>query len=298
MHTPDGFLTSWVCVATLALAAGAVAYSLARVRKWMTAQKAVYMAAIAAVVFGLQMLNFSIGGGTSGHFVGGALAAILLGPEAAVLVLAAVLLVQTFVFGDGGVLAIGANILLMGVVAGYSAHYVYRQLKGRMPVIAGALASWASVVAASAAAAVLIGVSGTAPLSGVLYAMTATHMFIGIGEGIISGSVLLYISKTRQELLSGKSVKRLARYAALSAAGALAVSALALPFASVGPDGMEKVAISLGFFDKATEVYSLSPMPGYTVLGQETYLASLFCAVCGMAMVFGISYAIARPVSG
>lgn len=297
MHTPDGFLTNGICVATLLITIAMIAYSTMKARTWMTKQKAFLMAGLAASIFAFQMLNFSIGNGTSGHLIGGAIAAILLGPEAAVLILTAVLLIQTLVFGDGGLFAIGANILLMGIVAGYTAHFVYKPLKNKSPILGGMLASWTSVIVASFVAAVLLGMSGTISFAQVIPAMLITHLFIGIGEGIITGGILFYVKKTRQDLLYKQNRRQLFRYVALSTIGALIIMSLALPFASESPDGLEKVALSLGFFEKATSVYEFSPMPDYTLFGQGSYLFVLMSGIVGMVLSFSASYLLTRPLA-
>ncbi len=297
MHTPDGFITGWVCVAAIIIALAAIAYSAWSARKWMTKQKALLMAGLAAAVFAFQMLNFGIGNGTSGHLIGAAIAAILIAPEAAILVLASVLVIQALVYGDGGVLALGINIINMGVVAGYAAHFVYQPLKKRSVLFAGFIASMASVVAASLTASLFLGISGTIPLAQVLPAMLITHMFIGIGEGIITGGVIMYVKASKSRLLQKKEVKNISRYVVLSTIGAMAIMSLALPFASQSPDGLEKVAINLGFYEKATPIYTASPMPGYTFPGQEDYIFALISGIMGMALSFGIGYAVARPMA-
>jgi cobalt/nickel transport system permease protein len=297
MHTPDGFLTSWVCVITLLITIAMVVFSLVKAKEWMTKEKAFLMAGLAASIFGFQMLNFSIGNGTSGHLIGGAIVAILLGPKAAVLVLSSVLLVQTFIYGDGGVLAIGVNIFLMGIVPGYVAHWIYQPLKKKMPLVSGVLASFVSVIAASFVAALLLGISGTISFEKVIPAMLLTHLFIGIGEGLITGGFLVYIQKTKNDLLHKNKTKNIFKYVAFSTFGALMIMSFALPFASESPDGLEKVALNLGFFEKATKIYSLSPMPDYTLLGQESYIFVLLSGIIGMLLTFGVSYAIARPIA-
>ncbi len=293
MHTPDGFITSWVCVAILAFASGILIRSALSARKWMTMQKALLMSGLAAAVFGFQMLNFSIGNGTSGHFLGAALCAILLGPEAAVLVIAAVLIVQAFVFADGGSLAIGVNILNMAIVASYSAHFVYTRLK-KHTVVGGFFAAWISVLAASLSCAVLLSVGGEFAFLKTVPAMFMTHLFIGIGEGLITGSILLFIHNTRHELLDRKRIPGLARFVAFSTLGALAIMSLALPFASQSPDGLEKVALNLGFYDKATVIHTFQPLAGYSLPGIEGYLSALAAGIIGMALVFSFSYSAGR----
>lgn len=290
MHTPDGFLTDGICVLTFLISASAVVFSALKIRKSMTKQKVFLMAGLAATIFAFQMLNFSIGSGTSGHFIGAAIAAILLGPHAAVLILTFVLLVQTFLYADGGILALGANIFVMGIVASYSAYFTYQLLRKTHPLLGGIFASWISVVTASFVLALLLGISGTISFLDVIPAMVLTHIFIGIGESIITGSILLYIQKTKHTLLYKEPTSDLFHYIAFSTIGALVVTALALPFASESPDGLEKVALNLGFFEKAVEIYSFSPMPGYTFLGKETYLFVLASGVIGAVLTFALVY--------
>lgn len=297
MHTPDGFLTNWVCVLTLIITSVTLIVAVISTRKWLTKQKALLMAALSAVIFGFQMLNFPIGNGTSGHLIGGAIVAILLNPHAAILVLAVVLLVQTFIYGDGGVLALGANILNMGIIASYTAYYTYQPLKKRFPLLSGVFASWLSVIAASLSCAFLLGISGTISFTKVIPAMLLTHIFIGLGEGIITGGIFLYIKRTKHELLEKQKAPNLIKYITISTALALLVTLFALPFASEHPDGLEQVALRLGFFEKAIEIYTFSPMPDYTFLGKESYLSALIAAIIGMAATFGLGYAITKPLA-
>ena len=154
MHIPDGFLDTKTIVATSALAVVGVAVAWRRVRSEVPPQRVPLLGVAAAFVFAAQMLNFPVAGGTSGHLIGATLVAILLGPGAATIVIAAVLLVQCFLFADGGILALGANVFnmaLLGVISGYA---LYRLLRRMLPgewgnVTAVAIASWASVVVSS-----------------------------------------------------------------------------------------------------------------------------------------------------
>jgi cobalt/nickel transport system permease protein len=165
------------------------------------------MGVLAAFIFAAQMLNFPIAGGTSGHFIGAALAAILLGSWAGVLIMTCVLAVQCLVFQDGGLFALGANIFNMGIVATFISYYVHRggttlfggQKKGALVV--GGLAAWLSVVIASVACAFELAISGTVPLGIALPAMAGVHALIGVGEGVITAAVLGLIMATRADLL-------------------------------------------------------------------------------------------------
>ena len=271
MHTPDGFLTGWICIVLLVFSAAAIAYAFRTLKNTITKEKAMQMALLAAIIFAAQMLNFPIADGTSGHLIGAALAAILLGPEAAVIILASVLLVQALVFGDGGILTLGANIFNMGVIASYSANFIYLRIKQMSNVLAVLAASWFSVFAAAIATSLELAISGTIGFLPVLYSMVSTHALIGVGEGLITIVILSYFYHRNLDI-SYQSV-------AYTTAFAFLLLAIFLPFASEHPDGLEKVAINLGFFEKAVEIYS-APIPAYT----------LVAGMIGMFAVFAVTY--------
>jgi len=166
------------------------------------------MGVMAAFVFAAQMINFKVASGTSGHLLGGALLSILLGPWAATLVLTAVVTVQALLFQDGGLLALGANLMnmaIIGVWVGYIVYSVVRRIvpgkRGVWP--AGFIAAWASVVLSSLAAALELALSGTSPLRAVVPAMGGVHALIGVGEGFITTGVLGFLATTRKDLLEG-----------------------------------------------------------------------------------------------
>jgi cobalt/nickel transport system permease protein len=207
MHIPDGFISAPVATAGCAVAAGCIAYAVKATNKKVGEKQIPLMGVLAAFIFAAQMLNFPIVGGTSGHFLGAALAAILLGPWTGVLIMACVLAVQCLIFQDGGLFALGANVFNMGIVAGFISYYVYRGgafLFGRHKrgtLVSGGIAAWLSVVAASVACAFELAISGTAPLVVVLPTMAGVHALIGIGEGAITAAVLGLIMATRADLL-------------------------------------------------------------------------------------------------
>ncbi len=207
MHIPDGFLSTPVAAASCVVAAGSVAYAVKATNKKMGEKQIPLMGVLAAFIFAAQMLNFPIAGGTSGHFLGAALAAILLGPWVGVMIMTCVLVVQCLIFQDGGLFALGANIFNMGVVGSFLSYYLYKGVarifgnsrQGKL--VGGGLAAWFSVVLAAIAAAVELWVSGTVPLKVALPAMGGVHALIGIGEGLITVAVLSLILATRADLL-------------------------------------------------------------------------------------------------
>jgi cobalt/nickel transport system permease protein len=206
MHIPDGFLSPEVAVVTGVAAAGAVAIGLRRAEATLDERRVPLLGVTAAFVFAAQMLNFPVAGGTSGHFLGAALAAILLGPWAASVVLAVVLGVQALLFADGGITALGANVLNMGVIGGLGAGAVMRlaprHSRGAF-LAAAAVAAWLAVMAGAAATAVQLAVSGTVPLGTVLPAMLGVHAVIGAGEAVITVAAVSAVLATRPDLIHG-----------------------------------------------------------------------------------------------
>ena len=207
MHIPDGFLSPEVIGANAVVAAGAVAIGLRRAGARLDDRQVPLLGVTGAFVFAAQMLNFPVAGGTSGHFLGAALATILLGPGLACLVLAVVLATQSFVFADGGVSALGANVVDMGVlgalVVGGLMVAARRLLPRRRTVllaVAGA-GAWLAVMAGAAGASVWLALSGTIPLGTVLPAMLAVHAVIGVGEAVITVAALSALMATRPDLV-------------------------------------------------------------------------------------------------
>ncbi len=206
MHIPDGFLSASISAATWAAAAGVIVLSLKKTAQSMKDRTIPLMGITAAFLFSAQMVNFPIGGGTSGHLLGGALAAVLLGPFAGSVALACVLVFQCLLFQDGGLTALGANIFNMavgGTLGGYAvfraAGLLFRGERGAL--IAAAAASWFSVVLASSLCAVELAASGVSPIAVVLPAMAGIHSIIGIGEAAISVAVLSFVTKARPDLI-------------------------------------------------------------------------------------------------
>jgi len=208
MHIPDGFLNVPTVATTYVISAGGIGYALRAARKKMGEKHVPMLGILAAFIFAAQMLNFPIAGGTSGHFLGAALAAILLGPWAALLILACVLILQCLIFQDGGLLALGANIFNMGMIGSFSAYFLYRlttRVMGdnrRGMLIGTFIAAWASVFLASSACAIELWASGTSPISIAFPAMAGWHTLIGIGEGLVTVAVLGLVTVTRRDLVT------------------------------------------------------------------------------------------------
>jgi cobalt/nickel transport system permease protein len=207
LHAPDGFLSVPVALAMWAAAIVVIAISVSRVGRTLDERAIPLMGVTAAFIFAAQMFNFPVAGGTSGHLLGGVLAAVLLGPWAGTLVMATVIGVQALVFQDGGLLALGANIVNMGIIGTLGGFAIYMALcrvlggedRARLP--AAGLAAWASVMLAALAMTLELAASGTSPLVVALPAMLGTHALIGIGEALITVAALALIRAVRPDLL-------------------------------------------------------------------------------------------------
>ncbi|MFH1642471.1 MAG: energy-coupling factor ABC transporter permease [Nanoarchaeota archaeon] len=286
MHTPDGFLTSWVCVLTFMISLSFVACSIYALRKTINKQKIILMAFLSAAIFMLQMLNFPISNATSGHFLGAGIAAILLGPSAAIVIITVVLIVQSLVYGDGGILTIGANVLNMGIVAAYATFYIYKQSDKLSTV---AFSTWFGIVAASIFSALELWASNAGSFWDLIYAMGKTHMIIGICEAVIT--IGLFIIWKR---LSSLSVKKTLNYSAFYFCICVVVLAFFLPFASNNPDGLESVALNLGFYGKETIIYPYALMQDY--LADSGYIFALISGLIGAIMCYALCAASAMLI--
>ena len=276
MHIPDGFLDAKTAGVTAGLSAAGVALALRRVKRDLPPRKIPLLGLAAAFLFAAQMVNFPVAGGTSGHLVGGVLAAALLGPSAAVVVVTTVLMVQCFLFADGGVLALGANIFNMAILNSFGGYAVYRLVCRCLPgergrLTAMAFAGWCAAVLASIACAGELAWSGTIAWSVGFPAMATVHMLIGIGEGIISALVLLAVRQTRPDLISENVASATAaRKGEWLGYGLLLVLGIAIfiaPFACPWPDGLDAVAAKFGFEHKAVAGLPAAPAAGYQIPG-------------------------------
>jgi cobalt/nickel transport system permease protein len=207
VHIPDGFVDPGVAAATGAVALGVVGCALRRADHELDDQRVPLLGVTAAFIFAVQMLNFPVAGGTSGHLLGAGLAAVLLGPWLACLVMAVVVTTQAFVFADGGVSALGANILNMGILGAlfvgflmqWGRHVIPRTRVGFLGVVA--VGSWVAVMLGAAATAVELGISGTVPFATVLPAMLGVHALIGMGEAVITVAAVSAVLASRPDLI-------------------------------------------------------------------------------------------------
>lgn len=301
MHIPDGFLSLPVAAVGWLLLIGLVAVALRQTRQQLGERQIPLMGILAAFVFAAQMINFPVAGGTSGHLLGGVLIAVLLGPWATVLVMTCVIGVQGLLFQDGGLLALGFNVVNMGIISGFVGYAIYvavRKVLGATPtaqLIGAGVGAWLGVVSASAATALELAISGTSPLTVALPAMVGVHVLIGIGEALITVAALAFIRQTRPDLIDGRASTAAQGWGWIAAGLAIALAiTLASPLADSNPDGLERVAEDQGFITLA-EPPSYELMPDYTVpfIPQEG-VTTIAAGAIGVLAVAGVGYGVAR----
>ncbi len=301
LHIPDGFLNLIVSIIFWIATIIMVGLAISKTNKTLGEKQIPLMGVMAAFIFAAQMLNFPVAGGTSGHFLGGALAAIVLGPWAGILVMTAVVSVQGLLFQDGGLLVMGANIFNMGILTTMVGFGLYRMVIGRNRgtrlVVAG-IAAWLATMAAALLTTLQLWLSSTSRLEIVFPAMMGVHALIGVGEAVITVAAIAFIEQTRPDLLSEeKSAGSGGRGWILAGLVISLLAVLISPMASANPDGLERVANDIGFLNAGQE----SPfkiLPDYTIpiLG-ETGLSTIIAGVVGAVIVFGILILIGRNLS-
>ncbi|MBP7688023.1 MAG: energy-coupling factor ABC transporter permease [Thermoflexales bacterium] len=300
MHIPDGFLSVPVSIVLWALSVLVIAYALRRANKDLGEKQVPLMGVLAAAIFAGQMLNFAVAGGTSGHLLGAALATILLGPWAAVLVMTTVVGVQALIFQDGGLLAMGGNLFNMAVIGVFVSYFVYRtlqRLSGGQKwgvFVGGGLAAWASIFIAALAAGLQLAFSGTSPANLGVPAMGGIHAIIGLGEALITLGALAFLYATRRDLLKMEGTQ--AKSGSLVWIGGLVIAlvlAVASPLASQNPDGLEWVAQQQGFSETA-QANSYNVIPDYVLPGvSNEAVATILAGIVGVIIVFGVALLIA-----
>ena len=302
MHLPDGFVSVPVALSTGILSGGVLWVSLQKTSSTYGSRQAVTLGLTTAFIFAAQMINFPIIGGTSGHLLGGGLAGALLGnPWSAILSITTVLIIQAVLFADGGITALGANILTMGIVSVSMAWILSRTLlalfggsKKYLPIACG-IGAAISVLGTSLSCAIILALSGISEASIVVPSMAGIHLFIGVGEGIITGSILAYLVKVRPDLLPGE--ENTFRGILIPIVIIFLLAGIVSLFASALPDGLESVAQNLGFKNLAENSNNVlqTPFSKYKINGLGQIGKSL-AGLLGALVCFGIAFGIARFV--
>lgn len=290
MHIPASMLNGTVCPVTLTaagLSLGVAAYFSGKSWKKVSAAR---FAAVTSLIFALQMLNFPVQNGTSGHLIGAMLAVSLLGMPLAVLSMSVILFIQAVFFGDGGMNALGANVINMAVIGAVSAGWVWQCLKktGINKYFSLAVASLFSVVAAAAACSIELALSGAVIFNKVLPAMLSIHVLIGLGEAVLT---IALVSALEAYSRAWKTNERAFAVGALSLAG---IAAFLSPFASNFPDGLEWVAQKLSFAEfHGFQIPAMFPDYNAAFVSSGP-LATSLAGIIGVCIVFAGTYGLGK----
>ena len=307
MHVPDGFINAQVSTATGVISLGTL-WVYIRSAKNLVADKLIALTGMmSALIFVLQMINFPIAAGTSGHLLGGALAVIVLGPSLGVICISIVVVIQSLLFADGGLSALGVNVLNMAIITSLTGWLIitsWKKLFGdsRFSLISGSvIAGLLSVVFSSIAFVLEYAIGGTVsvPLGSVFIAMISTHLFIGLGEGIITAIIISLLLRVRSDLVYVNTKKNKSNSLSTSY-GIFIILILSLtlitPYASSDPDGLESVATEFGFEETDGLVLLLNDYGISSI--NNNFLSTTLSALLGILTIAGMGTLFFRNKSG
>ena len=308
MHVPDGFMNVTMSAATGVISFGTL-WAYIRSAKDLIADKFIALTGMmSALIFVLQMINFPVAAGTSGHLLGGALAVIVLGPRLGLICLSVVVIIQSLLFADGGLSALGVNVLNMAIVTSATSWFIVKYWvkfigKNRTSIISvSVIAGILSVVFSSIAFTIQYAIGGTIsiPVGTVLIAMVTTHLIIGLGEGIITALIITLLMRVRPDLVyaydrSDENTTKVSFYGLFIIL--ILLLSLVTPFASSTPDGLESVAEEFGFTQTDGVVLLLEDY-GIDAINNN-FLSTVLSALLGITVVAVLfNLIIARRKSG
>ncbi|MFN8498102.1 MAG: cobalt transporter CbiM [Anaerolineae bacterium] len=328
MHIPDGYLGPWFAIALWIVTIAILGVSAARFRRRLNQRMVPLVALLAAFSFVIMMFNVPLIGGTTGHAVGATIAAIILGPEGATIAVAIALVVQALFFGDGGIVAYGANVLLMGIVMPWAAWIVYRAIAGNAAVtsgrrlVAGAVAGWAALSLAAGLAGVFFGMQpilfhtadGTPlyapfPLSIAVPAMLIPHMLIAsVIEGAVTAGILAFLQRTNPAVLemnnpsapqTAGAVNYRPLWIGIAALVILSPIGLLAGGSAWGEWAADQIGDIVGFVPQGlanTQAWT-APLPDYGIEGLAPYVGYILSAALGILIVVAVVWGIGRLVA-
>jgi cobalt/nickel transport system permease protein len=294
MHVPDGFMNVTMSAATGVISFGTL-WAYIRSAKDLIADKFIALTGMmSALIFVLQMINFPIAAGTSGHLLGGALAVIVLGPRLGLICLSVVVIIQSLLFADGGLSALGVNVLNMAIVTSATSWFIVKYWikfigKNKTSIVSvSVLAGILSVVFSSIAFTIQYAIGGTIsiPVGTVLLAMVTTHFIIGFGEGIITALIVTLLIRVRPDLIyayerSDENTTKVSFYGLFIIL--ILLLSLVTPFASSSPDGLESVAEEFGFTQTDGIVLLLDDY-GISAVNND-FISTVLSALLGVTVV-------------
>lgn len=294
MHVPDGFMNVTMSAATGVISFGTL-WAYIRSAKDLIADKFIALTGMmSALIFVLQMINFPVAAGTSGHLLGGALAVIVLGPRLGLICLSVVVIIQSLLFADGGLSALGVNVLNMAIVTSATSWFIVKYWikfigKNKTSIVTvSVLAGILSVVFSSIAFTIQYAIGGTIsiPVGTVLIAMVSTHLIIGLGEGIITALIITLLMRVRPDLVyaydrSDENTTKVSFYGLFIIL--ILLLSLVTPFASSSPDGLESVAEEFGFTQTDGIILLLDDY-GINAINNN-FLSTVLSALLGVTVV-------------
>lgn len=317
MHAPDGFLNIGTAAATAGISAGVVGIAFRQARSELKEKQIPLAGITAAFIFAAQMFNFPVAAGTTGHLLGGALGAILLGPAVGTVVVTIVVVIQAVVFADGGLTALGYNVLNMAVVTSFGGYAIFRLFRTVLPksatgvTAATGLASGLSVVLGAAAFSVewLFGATVPVPFDTVFGAMVGVHLLIGIGEGVLSALAIGAVLASRPDLVHGardlersqiadRSPVKTRTFFLAGVLVALLFASIVSQFSGTGPDGLGRMATETGIIGRAADhALAGGVFAGYATAGLGNGPLSLAIAgASGVAITLFVGFGVFSAV--
>ena len=291
MHIPDMMLQGAICPATAAIASTGLAGTAYAAYKTKIKPAASLFAGVTALVFAAQMANFPILAGTSGHLLGATLAVALLGSAFGIMAMALVVIAQCFIFADGGISVLGANLLNIALLASLPAVLVREWLTSESyKKTAYFAAAFVSTLLAAAACAVQLGVAGVAPMQSVLAAMLSVHALIGLAEAGLTVAALVVLSYAVTKVAPHRAWMVPFGFAAV-------VAVVISPFAATSPDGLEAVAGTLGFCH-LSDMFLAAPFADYAVPSvASAALSTALAGFIGIVALFAVAYGTGRVLA-
>ena len=288
MHIPDAMLQGAICPVTATVSVVGVLAAAWWAMKSDSKPSAGRFAAIVALLFAAQMMNFPVMHGTSGHLLGGVLAASVLGMPLGVLAIALVVTIQSLVFADGGVTVLGANVFNMALLGAGIGGWLQQRLVGSLGQYAAtAVAAWGAVMLAALAVSVELALDGQVAFGSVLAAMLGTHALIGVGEALITVAAVALLANSWGHA-EGKA------QVAVPLLTAALVGLLLSPFASGFPDGLEWVAGQYQFLHEAAPAF-VAAMPDYSVAAiSNASLSTGLAGLAGVLICFTLGFGLLR----
>jgi len=296
MHIPDSMLQGTVCPVTAVVSALGLGIAVCAAVRSKNRPTSARFAAITALIFAAQMMNFAIHDGTSGHLIGGVLSAVLLGVPFGVLSLALVITIQSLVFSDGGIFVLGANVLNMALIGSGAGGILYlffsggAKSKNLKNLVFLGLAAWVSVITASVAVSLELAVCGAASFARILPSMVGTHALIGIGEALITIAVYVTLVSGSESVSDKWSISA-------PVTASIIIGLILSPFACGFPDGLEWVAERYHLFHDAAPAF-VGFFPDYTIpVVDNGILSTGIAGLAGTLLTFLMAWFLCRQLN-